>query len=130
MLVACSFCGRNHNRGETCNRRIKTKRKAKEANFINVFRSSNAWKKKREEIKKRDRFFCQICLLNKYWTERQYNYKNLEVHHILPLRNYFDKRLQNSNLITLCEFHHTLAEDGKISIDELQDIALKNEISM
>lgn len=125
MLVSCSFCGLVHKRGETCKKRIKAKRRPKEADFINKFRWGSAWKKKREEIKKLDKFLCQICLLNKYHTERIYNFDNLEVHHILNLKDYFSLKLENSNLITLCSFHHKMAEEGIISIEELEEITKK-----
>jgi len=127
LLVSCSFCGGLHERGEQCPKRIKAKRTPKEANEINKFRSSRKWKNKSSEIKKRDKFLCQVCLLDKYHTERIYNFYNLEVHHIFPLSFYFELRLENWNLITLCAFHHKLAENGNIPAVELKEIAAKNE---
>jgi 5-methylcytosine-specific restriction protein A len=122
MLISCGYCGLYHNRGETCPKRYKAKRKPKEINEIIKFRSSRAWKNKREEIKKRDLFLCQICLLEKYNTERKYNYKNLEVHHIYKLSEYFQFRLNDGFLITLCNFHHKMADSGKIPATELLKI--------
>ena len=118
MLVSCSYCGLVHERGYKCNKALRTKR-IKEANYITRFRSSRLWKKKRDEIKKRDKFLCQVCLLDKYFTERRYNFENLEVHHIIPLCKNFELRMENSNLITICSFHHKLAENGNIPMDEL-----------
>ena len=37
-----------------------------------------------------------------------------EVHHAISLEEDFDKRLDNDNLITLCEEHHEQAERGEI----------------
>ena len=118
MLVSCSYCGLVHERGYKCNKAFRPKR-TKEANNIIRFRSSRLWKKKRDEIKKRDKFLCQVCLLDKYFTERIYNFHNLEVHHIIPLCKNFELRLEDNNLITICNFHHKLAENGNIPIDEL-----------
>lgn len=124
MLVSCSYCGSVHERGKQCNKAFRPKR-TKEANYITRFRSSTLWKKKREEIKKRDKYLCQVCLLDKYFTERRYNFHNLEVHHIIPLCKNFDLRLEDSNLITICAFHHKLAENGEIPNYELREM-IKN----
>ena len=52
----------------------------------------------------------------------EYTYKELEVHHIIPLEEDYNKRLDSDNLITLCRYHHELAEKGEISREELQKI--------
>ena len=114
MLVSCSFCGRYHNRGEICPKRFQAKRKPKEDNFSNRFRSSRAWKKKREEIKKRDNFLCRVCFLEKYNTQLKYNFHKLEVHHIYKLSDFFQFRLDENYLITLCCYHHKMADNGII----------------
>jgi hypothetical protein len=44
------------------------------------------------------------------------------VHHIIPLAEDYNKRLDNDNLITLCNYHHKLAEDNQIPREELQEI--------
>jgi len=38
----------------------------------------------------------------------------LEVHHIVPLAEDFDRRLDDDNLITLCQAHHKAAERGEV----------------
>ncbi len=44
-----------------------------------------------------------------------------EVHHIVSLEQDFDKRLDDdTHLITLCAYHHHLAEIGAIPIEILQ----------
>lgn len=45
---------------------------------------------------------------------RQYNFKDISVHHIEPLDERYDLRLDDGNLITLCAYHHSMAEDGLI----------------
>ena len=41
------------------------------------------------------------------------------VHHITPLTDDFDARLDDDNLISLCAYHHEQAERGEISAEEL-----------
>ena len=55
------------------------------------------------------------------------NHKNLEVHHIVPLAEDFNKRLDNENLICLCQFHHKMAEHGEILREELTELARRRE---
>lgn len=117
MLKSCSICGCIHDELNMCKR--KTSKTNTEATKL---RNTSAWRKKRDIIKERDNNLCQICLLNKYNTQYIYNYKDLEVHHIIPLVEGYDKRLDSLNLITLCRYHHELAEAGVIKREELQEI--------
>lgn len=70
-----------------------------------VFRGSSIWKKKRNEIIMRDGFKCAICQCT----------KNLQVHHIYSLDNYPNMKLENNNLITLCDICHHKAHNGMYS---------------
>ena len=85
----------------------------------NMFRNTNQWKQKRELIKKRDQYLCKVCVSEKYDTEYRYTYNELEVHHIVPIEENYLLRLDSKNLITLCRMHHNMAEQGKISREEL-----------
>ena len=117
MLVSCRYCNAFHKRGEQCkNRPINNSRK-KEINAITRFRSSRLWQKKRQEIKIRDKYLCQYCK-----NKGIYQFNKLEVHHILPISRSWNKRLKNSNLITLCHLCHKKADNNDISINELKDI--------
>lgn len=49
----------------------------------------------------------------------KYETHDLQVHHIVPLSEDFEKRLDESNLITLSRLIHKRAEDGTISREEL-----------
>jgi 5-methylcytosine-specific restriction endonuclease McrA len=80
-------------------------RRRKESTEIVKFRSSNAWAKKRIEIKKRDLYLCQACKAKGIYT-----YEGLEVHHIVPLDKDFSLRLDGGNLVTLCGRCHEEAE--------------------
>lgn len=118
MLKACSYCGKIHSKKEICNKKPVHTRESREDRF----RNTTAWKKKREDIKKRDKYLCQACLNNMRGTVKRLNTEKLSVHHIRPLKSNFDLRLEDSNLITLCDFHHELAEKNAISASELRDI--------
>lgn len=48
-------------------------------------------------------------------------YKDLEVHHIVPLHEDFDRRLDDDNLISLCQYHHDMADSGVISREFLSE---------
>lgn len=122
MLKSCSYCGRIHGTKEICPKKpIRRKYETGQ----NKFRSKNIWTKKSKRIRERDGFLCQICIRKLFKTVKQYNYENLEVHHIVPVKADYDLRLEDSNLITLCERHHQMAESGEIPTELLQRIALE-----
>lgn len=123
MLVSCKHCNGVHPRGAICTKKTPAIRRKKEASYITAFRGSRAWKAKREHIKSRDKFLCQICLLERYFTTRKYNFQLLEVHHIQPINERWTERLNDYNLITLCSMHHKMAENGNIPKAELLEIA-------
>lgn len=87
------------------------------------FRGTNLWAKKSIEIRERDLYLCRVCMTERYNTVKKLNYDKLEVHHIVPLSEDYNKRLDNNNLITLCKYHHRLAEDGQIPREELIELA-------
>ena len=123
MLKTCKYCGivpYDH----ICPYKSKTK---KEATEIDKFRWTKAWQKKREEIKKRDLYLCQICIRELYNTTTKYNTENLSVHHNIPLVEDYNKRLDNNNLITLCSVHHEMCENNKIDREEVQRIIEEQE---
>lgn len=117
MLKTCSVCGTIHDFNKTCRRSGK-----KKSTQANTFRKTNKWTEKSKSIRERDKNLCQICLLDKYNTNYRYTYEQLEVHHIVPLEEDYSKRLDSLNLITLCKYHHKMAETGQISKEELLEI--------
>jgi 5-methylcytosine-specific restriction endonuclease McrA len=118
MIVSCSYCGGLHKRGYICPKRPTNSRRPKEANYITRFRSSKAWQQKRNEIRTRDLQLCRNCQKN-----GKYVFNGLSVHHIRPIAKAWNSRLENSNLITLCAACHSMAEDGKISVNTLVEMA-------
>ena len=119
MFRACSRCGKIHDANHKCYANSKNYYQGDAG--IRKFRNSNSWHKKAEEIKERDKYLCQICL-----KRNILNYKELSVHHIVPIAENEALRLENSNLITVCEKHHKECENGKIPRTEQQQIV--NEI--
>ena len=91
------------------------------------FRKSKAWINKSIEIREKSKYLCSVCMENKYHTINTYNYDKLEVHHIVSINEDYDKRLENSNLICLCNFHHKMAEKGDIPREELLELAEKRD---
>ena len=75
MLKACPYCGRIHDSRYDCGKKPKARPKADTA--TQRFRGSGAWKTKREQIRKRDKGLCQLCLRGYAGTQRQYEYDDL-----------------------------------------------------
>ena len=117
MLKSCKYCGKIHESKIYCPER-KRKYRPKSDREIDKFRSSYVWQKKRKRIKERDGYLCQVCL-----ARGEITYAGIEVHHIEPLNKRFDLRLDDANLISLCEADHERAERGEISAAELKNIA-------
>lgn len=120
MLKSCKYCGKIHDSKFDCG--MKPKRR-KLNTIQDKFRWTRDWQRKREDIKKRDRYMCQICKRLMYpYGAPQYNIEHIEVHHIESLISNYDRRLDDTNLISLCEHHHEMAERGQISKTELFEI--------
>lgn len=75
----------------------------------------------------RDNYLCQVCRRNLYGTVRRLNAENLSVHHAVSLRDDYEKRLDNDNLLTVCSMHHGMAEGGKIPFGVIDDIICEQE---
>lgn len=121
MLKACSKCGRIHERGYICTAGVQVKQERDSP--ADKFRNTQEWRRKSEAIKNRDIHLCRICLTKQYNSQLQYNARRLSVHHIVPLNEDYSKRLDDDNLITLCSYHHELAEHGAIPRRVLLDLA-------
>ena len=117
--VTCKYCGVVE-RGHRCPHK-KSRQKSGDMRS-DRFRKTKAWTSKSLEIRQRDRFLCQVCLRNLYNTMTFLNYKTVEVHHITPIEEDFNRRLDNNNLISLCSYHHHMADKGQIPRKVLQDI--------
>lgn len=124
MLKSCQYCGKIHDSKYICSERHKKNKTITEAD---KFRCTSLWQKKREEIKKRDLYLCQICIRELYDTINKYNTEHLSVHHNIPINEDYNKRLDNNNLLTVCDQHHELCENEKIPREEVQRIIDEQE---
>lgn len=120
MLKSCRYCGRIHDETFRCKAKPVPK---KDGGKEQAFRSGHAWQKKRAQVKERDGYFCRVCLTRSAEDRGRYVTKELEVHHIVPLREDWERRLDDANLITLCRDCHERAERGEISRATLLGLA-------
>ena len=128
MLKSCHYCGRIHDSKYDCG--MKPKKIHKKNTEVDRFRYTSAWQQKREEIKERDNYLCQICLRGMYDRgSRRLHYDNLSVHHAIKLESDYEKRLDNDNLITLCELHHKMADRNEIPYEAIKKIIDEQNIS-
>lgn len=115
MWKSCSKCGRVHPSSYSCHiGDIPTTE--------NKLRNTYRWRKKREEIKKASNYLCAVCK-----EEGRYTFEDIEVHHIIKLKERSDLLIDNYNLIPLCVYHHKLADGGKIDPDYLRELARRRE---
>lgn len=124
-LKSCKYCGKIHKKDFTCP--MKPQKNMYKKSEADDFRGTGSWKKKRDNIKERDKYLCQICIRKLYNTIKKYNYSDLEVHHIVPIKEDYSLRLEDTNLITICKYHHELAEQGTIPREELLSIVKEQE---
>jgi 5-methylcytosine-specific restriction enzyme A len=127
LLRSCSYCGSIHDSKYVCPK--KPVRKKDKPTYIDKFRWSKAWQKKRKQINERDNYLCQVCIRELYNTIRKYTYQNIEVHHIYPLAETegWTNRLNDEALICLCKMHHEMGENGQIPRKELLEIVREQE---
>lgn len=116
MLKACSKCGRVHDKEYKC------KSGGLPRTNEQALRNLNKWHKKSEEIRDRSFNLCAICQ-----DIGAINYLNIEVHHIIKLRDDPNGLLEDDNLIALCSYHHKLADKGTYDIDYLRSLAKKRD---
>lgn len=137
IQVQCSFCEKTIERAANTIKRNKNSFCSREC--VSAWRSLNItgdahplwkggwihyrgpnWNQQREKARKRDGYKCQKCNI----TQKKLG-KELDVHHIVPFREfgYIPNENENYrqanrliNLITLCPTCHTKAEFGKIAI--------------
>lgn len=114
-LVSCGKCGKIHPRNYRC-----TIPRIYQNTDERKKRSSYVWTKKAKQIKKDALNLCEVCRDKGF-----FNYDNLEVHHIVKIKDNEDPFLEDNNLICLCVMHHKQADAGDLSIDYLKSLAEK-----
>lgn len=114
MLKSCKYCMRIHDTKFDCGKKPK---RQKESTKVNRFRWSRRWREKRNRIVDRDNGLCMLCR-----QSNKYMYDDLEVHHIVPIEEDYNKRLDDDNLITLCVGHHKRADSGEVSKEYMKEL--------
>lgn len=87
---------------------------------IHAFYVSREWKDKKKQIIIRDNNLCQRCLGN--WSDGKHPIEKIKltrgtkerplyVHHIKPMKDYFELALEDDNLISLCFECHEIVEE-------------------
>jgi len=122
MLRSCKHCGRIHDEKFDCGKKPKRDfSKYTRDPEIASFRRKQAWTDMSWRIRERDHHLCQLCLRGLYTISGavELTHKNISVHHIEPLAEAPDRAMDEENLISLCSYHHELAENGLIPREEL-----------
>ncbi len=127
MRKSCTYCGRIHDVMYKCPQSQKKRYRKKEYDY-DKYRNTTEWQIKRAEIQERDLHMCQVCVRGLFdYGARKYNSHNTSVHHIISLKKNYELKNVNTNLITLCDCHHKMADRGEIPIETLKNIAFEQE---
>lgn len=127
MLKSCQYCGRIHDAKNACaeKRQADAARWSRRENTKAAgFRKTAAWTELSKSIRARDNYMCQCCKARMPGTIRAYNTQDLSVHHIVPIEEDYDLRMERSNLLTVCGVHHEMCEAGIIDRETQRALAL------
>lgn len=75
-------------------------------------------------VREDSQYLCEVC--RSYGV---YNYENLEVHHIVKVKDDPSGLLDRDNLICLCRMHHKMADNGEIGVNYLRKLAKNRQNS-
>ena len=117
MLFSCSKCGKIHDKSFRCRGSASLPQTEEQA-----LRSKYKWTKKSRDIRERSYHLCAICK-----ELGDYSPKDIEVHHIIKIRDDKSLLLEDNNLVALCVDHHKKADLGEIDIDYLRKLAAKRD---
>lgn len=114
LYTTCCNCGTRipyrTKRCDKCHSEWQKIREQHRDKDIKRFRNSKWWKKKAKQVMKESHYQCQLCKYNGIVKVAD------EVHHIIPLSVDFEKRLDDDNLIALCESCHDDVDYRGVSI--------------
>jgi len=122
VFYSCHRCGRIHEERFKCTHNKPKYDNNKYKTTADKLRFNNKWKKKRKEIRESAKGLCEVCA-----DSGAYVYKDLAVHHITEIHKAPERYLDNYNLISLCRYHHALADEGKITKEYLEGLARRRE---
>ena len=88
-----------------------------------ALRRRSSWTNKSRDIRERSLYLCAVC--QDQGKARADD--DIEVHHIIKLRDNPSGLLDDDNLVCLCTYHHKQADRGELSIDYLRQLAQKRD---
>lgn len=110
----CDKCGQLHDKYEVCPNVEPPKYKGKPSKSYSDmqedelrlarFYNSKAWRSKRKDILEQAKGLCELCIIDKHIANAT------SVHHIVKLVYDYNKRLDDNNLIALCDCCHRTVE--------------------
>ena len=118
MYKTCSKCGKIHDTRYKC----KVNNIIKQSTDESKLRSTNKWTQKSLNIRTKANYLCEVCR-----DQGRLTYNDLEVHHIVKIKDDSNKLLDDYNLICLCVEHHKQADAGEIDTDYLKKLAKERE---
>ena len=119
MLRSCTKCGRIHDINFKCNGGGRLPKTTEQA-----LRRRSSWTNKSRDIRERSKYLCAVCLDQGIARADD----DIEVHHIVKLRDDPSGLLDDDNLVCLCTYHHKQADRGELSVDYLRELAQKRDI--
>lgn len=117
MYKSCSRCGKIHDIKHKCKVGLAKRKYKKNDSEEHKLRNTTAWAYKSREMRTRAGYLCEVCK-----ADGVYTYEGLEVHHIEKLKDEPTKLLDDDNLITLCVFHHKMADNGMLNESYLRKL--------
>ena len=120
MLKSCSYCFKVHDTKEVCPKKPKAKidyqKKRENLSEVNQkenrFYSSTRWQKFRDDIMQDRGYRCEVCTY--VFNDRRKFTVAEELHHVEYIRDAWDKRLDEDNVVCLCHEHHKLIHKNNI----------------
>ncbi len=113
MFKACSKCGKIHDASSIC----PYVKREYTSGAERKLRSKYSWTLKSKQIREQANHLCEVCK-----DKGVYTYQNIEVHHIVKLKDNEQGLLDDDNLIVLCQEHHKMADKGELSVDYLREL--------
>ena len=113
--ILCKHCLKIHDREYECDAKSKYKRDknrcrknsmSSDKKIIDRFYSTSEWRKCREEMMKEANYLCEMCL-----EFGKITYNDLHVHHVVKVKDNWNKRIDKDNLIVVCPDCHRQIED-------------------
>ena len=120
MFKACSKCGKIHDASSIC----PYVKREYTGGAERKLRSKYSWTQKSKQIREQSNHLCEVCK-----DKGVYTYQNIEVHHIVKVRDDETLLLDNYNLICLCQECHEKADKGLIDKEYLKRLARQREES-